>query len=467
MSARLLAFRTLVTHDETGRFTQDLLDAEWKRYEVPAADRRLISELVFGTVRRRSTLDALVDAHLTRAPHEVEDDLRTLLRLGAYQLALTSGVPDHAAVHETVEVCRMVDMPRWVGLANGVLRAIGRTVTGDAADGPAADAVPLPGGDFRRLARPIFPDPAADPAGYFARGYGFPRWLADRWAARFTPAELFAVGTHLNRTPRLTLRVNPLRTTREAFLAALAGAGIGAEAGTHPQAVRLGESARVTELPGFAAGHFTVQDETAMLAAGLLDPPATGDVLDLCAAPGTKSTHLAELVSLKRRDAGEQKAPAPTVYAADASADRLERVYENAERLGFEGPAGVRIEPVAVHPSGEDIPAGPFAAVLVDAPCSNTGVLGKRPEARWRVKPHDIDELTAVQRNLLSAALDRTAVGGRVVYSTCSVEPEENGAVVAAALSGRTGWRFETSTLDLPGKPADGGFRALMVRADG
>ena len=344
-------------------------------------------------------------------------------------------------------------------MTNGVLRAVARTVTDEAADGPAADAVPLPGGDFRKLARPLFPDPHADPAGYFAQAYGFPRWLADRWAARFDPATLFAVGTHLNRSPRPTLRVNPLRATREGLLADLAAADIGAEPGGHPQAVRLGESARVTGLPGFAEGRFTVQDETAMHAASLLDPPAAGNILDLCAAPGTKSTHLAELSALKR-DAGDAAGGGPaTIVAADVSADRLERVRENAERLGFPN-----IAPVAVDADGDEIPPGPFAAALVDAPCSNTGVLGKRPEARRRVKPEDVVELAAVQRTLLSAALDRAAPGGRVVYSTCSIEPEENEGVVAAVLAGRTGWRFETSTLDLPGRPADGGFRALLVR---
>ncbi|MFH5806869.1 transcription antitermination factor NusB [Alienimonas sp. DA493] len=460
-SPRALAHEALLEQATTQTFAQDLLERRWAEYDVPAADRRLISDLVFGTVRRRATLDAVLKAHLNRPLTDLEPGLRTLLRLGAYQLLLTGGIPPHAAVHETVAVAEIVGAPRWKGLTNGVLRNLARSVypTNDEpipAPGPAADAVPLPvgptdGNRWRKVGRRVFPDPADDPTGYFAAAFAFPRWLARRWAERLEPAELWALGFHFNRPPLATLRVNPLRGDRESLLAALAEAGVTASAGETPQSVRLAEGANVVALPGFAEGRSSVQDETAQRAAALLAPRAGERVLDLCAAPGTKSTHLAELSG----DAAE-------ILAADVSSNRLERVTANAERLGL---SSIRVQATAADAS--DLDAGPFDSALVDVPCSNTGVLGKRPEARWRVKASDLPLFAESQTRLLTAALARVKPGGRCVYSTCSVEPEENAGVVAAVLADPrfADWRIVRSVVHWPGRPGDGGFQALLVRA--
>ena len=443
-SPRALAHEVLLEQAETHTFAQDLLDRRWAAYEVPANDRRLISDLVFGTVRRRATLDAILAAHLNRPLADLEPGLRTLLRLGAYQLALTGGIPPHAAVHETVAVAELVGSPRWTGLTNGVLRSVARALypANDepvAAPGPAADAVPLPGAPssertWRKVGSAVFPDPAGDPAGYFAAAFAFPRWLSRRWAARHEPADLWALGFHFDRPPVPTLRVNGLKTDRPAVLAALGAAGIDAKPGAAPRAVALAESSPVTALPGFAEGHFSVQDETAQRAAALLDPRPGERVLDLCAAPGTKTTHLAEL-----------SGDAAHIFAADVSSARLEKVTANARRLGL---SSIRVRATAADahdlpglPDGatEDRGAwegGPFDAALVDVPCSNTGVLGKRPEARWRIKAGDLPLFAESQARLLAAALLRVRPGGRCVYSTCSVEPEENAGVVSVRAGG-------------------------------
>ena len=472
-SPRALAHEVLLKQAQTRAYAQDLLEGRWAAYDVPPADRRLISELVFGTVRRRATVDAVLNAHLNRPLAELEPGLRTLLRLGAYQLTLSGGIPPHAAVHETVAVAGLAGATRWTGLTNGVLRNVARSVYGDGdaatpADGPAVDAVPLPGGGWRRLGTRCFADPGYDRWRYFAAAFSFPRWIARRWTARyapdgFDPADLWAIGFHCDEPPVPTLRANPLKTDRPALLAALAAAGVDATAGDPPQAVRLAGGADVTALPGFGGGHFGVQDETAQRAAILLAPRAGERVLDLCAAPGMKSTHLAEL-----------SGDAAFVFAADVSSARLERVSGNAARLGL---SGIRVRAIAADASDlpglpgeaggkQDWDGGPFDAALVDVPCSNTGVLGKRPEARWRVKASDLPALAAAQRDLLAAALRRVRPGGRCVYSTCSVEPEENAAVVAAVLTDPAfaDWRVARSALHRPGRPADGGFQALLVR---
>lgn len=447
ISARELAYGVLKDWKPKGTFAGERLETLFRKRDVSPQDRRLATELVFGVIRRQATLDALLRPHVSRPRQNVEPDLWALLRLGAYQLTFLAGMADHAAVNETVELAKRTN-PRWGGFVNAVLRKVAGSLTDDVLSLPTADGVPLADGRYRLLAQKVFPDPENDPAGYFAEGFSFPPWLARRWGERFDADELFALGKHFDAPPALTVRVNRLKTTREAALEELKSAGIKAKPGAHPDSIRLKESSRVEELPGFADGRITVQDETAMHAATLLDPQPGQRVLDLCAAPGTKSSHLAEIMG----DSGE-------VIAADASRERLKRVGETLVRLGLGS-----VRTVAIGEDGSGLPDGEFDAVLLDVPCSNTGVLGKRPEARWRVTPNDLRELPPRQVRLLSLALDRVRRGGRVVYSTCSIEPEENEGVVQAALAGREGFTVINSLLHHPGEPSDGGFQAVIVK---
>ena len=180
----------------------------------------------------------------------------------------------------------------------------------------------------------------------------------------------------------------------------------------------------------------------------LLDPQEGEAVLDFCAAPGGKSGHIAELMAGTGR-----------VLACDVSEHRLSRVNSNVERLEL-----TNVETRLIERDGSRDPTGPFDAALVDAPCSNTGVLAKRPEARWRVKPSDMEELPELQRQLIGRAAKTVRPGGRLVYSTCSIEPEENEAVVAVFLRETPGWRLIEETLTLPQSDRDGGYRALLFR---
>jgi 16S rRNA (cytosine967-C5)-methyltransferase len=293
----------------------------------------------------------------------------------------------------------------------------------------------------------VLPDPRADPLQYLALGFALPEWLARRWSGCFVADECRRLGFWFAGPAPLTLRVNPLRTTRDALLAALAEKGVAAEAGQHPQAVRLREAAPVRSLPGYDAGLFVVQDEAAMRVASALAPQPGWRVLDLCAAPGGKATHLAEL----QGDAGE-------VVACDPDEGRLRTVADLAARLGLKS---VRTARARAAP-GEGVPPGPFDAVLVDVPCSNTGVLGRRPEARWRLRPSDLDHLADLQRRLLVVAVERARPGGVVVYATCSVEPEENAALVRRFVAERGGLTLEAEEEAAPGRPADGGYWARL-----
>ncbi|MDA0586544.1 MAG: hypothetical protein O2820_11380 [Planctomycetota bacterium] len=554
-SARQIAFRVLDDHGQSGQFIGSLLDAVlWSAQLSRPSERRLATELANGVVRRQLTLDAILKKFVDRPQDQVEPRLWTLLRLGAYQLVLASGIKVHAAVAETVELARWSGEERWTGFLNGVLRSILRSVEAAAESGEtggivtrySTKSVPLdpepadensPGelGEqrYRLLDKEVFPG-LHDIPRFVSAAFGLPLWLVIRWDRRFDRNRLFRLASSFNFRPPMTLRVNSLRTSREDLLALLrdsaaeeseeelevadvevdsetAEAGEGdlapeadsevtseevvdpqSEAETEvpaeedaetqdaetkdaetkdaavdetpgkPIAVRkatFGEGSlpgtiwcrgagNPVTLPGFAEGLFVVQDETAMSAAALLNPQPGQRVLDLCAAPGTKSTHLAELM----KNEG-------SVLAVDSDAVRLERVPENAERLGIS-----IIETATVRDDLSDLPAGPFDAILVDVLCSNTGVLGKRPEVRSRLKRGDVEELAELQLKLLTAAASRLAPGGRLVYSTCSIEPEENSGVISRFLQDAVGIRLEETREFFPGEPSDGGFQTLLIR---
>jgi 16S rRNA (cytosine967-C5)-methyltransferase len=447
MNPRLLALQVLRENRTNHAFAGDLLDEHLARAALSPADRRLATTLVYGVLRRRGTLDALVRPFVRRPLENVEDWLMDALRLGAYQLVLLTHVPPHAALHETVELAARQGRPAAKGFLNGVLRRVAELVPGEPqfTDAPAADAVPLDGGRYRRLAAPVLPDPAADPAGHLIAAFAWPAWLADRWLARYGFDECVRLGMWFAGPAPLWLRANRLKGGRDSLLASLSAAGVAAEPGEHPQSVKLTSPASVRELPGYAEGLFAVQDHSSMRVASALAPEPGMRVLDLCAAPGGKSTHLAELMDDRGR-----------VVACDPDANRLRTVSELARRLGL-----TAVETRTIDPAGPP-PEGPFDAALADVPCSNTGVLGRRPEVRWRLSPGELPHLVALQTRLLRAAVSRVRPGGVVVYSTCSVEPEENGGVVRAVLAGRGDLRLEAEEASAPGRPADGGYWARL-----
>jgi 16S rRNA (cytosine967-C5)-methyltransferase len=446
-NARSLALQVLLDCRRHDAFVQEILDQRLGESPLPPADRRLATQLAYGVLRRRGTLHALLRPFVRRQPNQVEPWLWDALGLGAYQLALLTHVPPHAALNETVELATLYGRPGAKGFLNGVLRKLATVVTDEHTESPAADALPLEQGRFRRLARGVLPDPAAHPVEYLSAAFALPGWLALRWHERYGAEECRRLGFWFAGPAPLTLRCNPLRCSRDELLRKLAEAQVAAELGTHPQAVRLREAAPIRELPGCEAGWFCVQDESAMQVSLALAPEPGESVLDLCAAPGGKATHLAELMGDRGR-----------VTACDADDRRLATVRELARRRGL-----ASVETVAVSEE-QPPPAGPFDRVLVDVPCSNTGVLGRRPEARWRLKPEDLRQLVSLQTRLLRSGIERVRPGGVVVYSTCSIEPEENRQVVEVVLKEAAGLRLEAEAEAVPGRPADGGYWARLRR---
>jgi 16S rRNA (cytosine967-C5)-methyltransferase len=424
INPREIVFELLCEWDSGRGAADDLLHAALQRSALPPRDRALVTELFYGCLRQRAALDWLIAQKANRPP---KPDIAALARLGLYQLFFLDRIPAHAAVNSTVELAKRGSSSRLAGFLNGLLRNAQR-------DRPA-------------LASALARQPLAVRCSH-------PDWLVERWLARYGESGTRSLLDWNNRPPKLFARVNTLRATPEALLAKWREAGVEAEpANTTPGSmpmieVRAAESAE--RLPGFAEGWFYIQDPSTTLAATLLDAQPGERVLDACAAPGGKTTCLAQMM----QDRGE-------IVAEDSSAERLKQVVANCARLG--------IVCVSVRPAGKaDTRETWFDRALVDVPCSNTGVLRRRADARWRLRPGDLQRLPAEQLKLLQAVAARVKRGGTLVYSTCSLEPEENQHVVEAFVKANPGFaedrRIETFP---PRDETDGAFAVKLVRAAG
>ena len=403
-SARAIALSLLVESDKSEEGVDVLLDRALARCSFDSRDRALTVELTYGVLRRLATIDwrlqPVVDKPLLRLPVAVQ----MVLRLGAYQLLFLDRIPQSAAVNESVNLTRAFASTvgrDWSGLVNAVLRSL--------------------------LRHPLEPWPSMDQdsAQALAVKYSVPIWLSRRWVERLGPVAAEAACEGVSVAPPMTLRVNQLVTTRAALLKKFAQAGITARPTiVSPFGIVLEDGGPVPLLPGFQEGAFYVEDEAAQLVPLLLDPQPGEIVLDACAAPGGKSTHLAELMQNKG-----------TIYAVDRSGARLDLVRTNCRRLGVQNVvpiAGDIREPREWVPSVKKTAVGqpPVDRILVDAPCSGIGVLRRHPEAKWRKDEHAFPRHQALQSQILEAVAPCLRPGGVLVYSTCSTEPEENEDVI-------------------------------------
>lgn len=447
-NGRMLAWYAIQQFDQTGKFLSDVLNDVDRRHDLSPQERAQAVDLSAGVVRHRRSLDTLIEPLVTRPRGNVETELWTLLQMGAWQLVFAR-TPDHAAVDSIVELARTAGQDRWCGFVNGILRSVSRLLTEETTDLPSASALPIRAGQYRVLTENVFPEPAEDTVEFTGRAWSLPRAIARRWSSRMSPFELQRACFYSNEPPSTVLRINRLKATVGQVVSALEERGLTTSPGVNDWSLRVsGGGGGLRQWPGFDEGWWSVQDESAMGAAELLAPQPGERILDLCAAPGGKSAHLAEL-----------SGDAATIIACDVSEVRLRRVTQNSERLGL-----ASVEPVLIERDGSDLPAGPFDAVLVDVPCSNTGVLSRRPEARWRFREADLEELVQLQTRLLLNAFDLVRPGGRIIYSTCSIEPEETTNLIASVTSAIAALNCVQQTLQLPGDPVDGAFRAHLQR---
>lgn len=399
--ARGVALRVLERVEADGAYADLALRAALAQSGLDARDRAFATELAYGTLRWRGHLDFLLARVLDRPLDRIEDRVRAVLRLGAYQLVFCDRVPDAAAVSESVRIACDSGLRRAAGLINASLRRLARERTA--------------------LAAPAL---AEDPVGHLVHGLSFPRWIAERWVAQFGAEEAAALASASNAAPPRTLRANRARGSRDALLAELRTRfPDAAPCRFAPDGISLGRRGDPIADLAFREGRMTVQDEASQLVVELLDPQPGERVLDACAAPGAKATAIAERVGARGR-----------VVALDRHPRRLALVARDAERLGLETIATFVVDASVATLPGLDEDA-PFDRILVDAPCSGLGSLRRNPDARWRVRPEAIEALAAEQRSILAAVVSRLRRGGTLVYSTCTLTLEENESVASWLLA--------------------------------
>ena len=425
---REIAVRVLRQHSNGAGWLEDVFDDVAGRSSLAPVDRALAQEIAFGVVRWQVALDWLI-ARKT-AGRTQKSLLQILLRVGLYQLFWLDRVPDHAAVHETVQLARELGFGPQSGFVNAVLRGCLR--------------------ERQVIERELEALKTQEPH----LGWSHPRWLCDRWEARWGSDKLRALLEWNNSPPTVFIRVNTLKATPEKLAVQFETEGVlftprPFEWAPEGLVFELRSHPPLAELKSFREGAFYVQDPSTLLAVRELDPQPGESVLDLCAAPGGKTTYIAQQMQNRGM-----------IIAQDADPRRLGLVRENCERLGV-----TCVSTSAPVPPEGAAPSTQYDRILVDAPCSNTGVMRRRVDLRRRVQFAEIERLRAVQLDLLRSTAPMLKPGGTLVYSTCSLEPEENRAVASEFLGEHAGLRLEAEHELIPFEhKVDGAYVARISK---
>ncbi len=398
--AREIAYNVLCRGDSGRSFAVDLLqDSQVASLREP--DKRLVMELVMGVLRWRGELDFQIQQLSGKAMKYFDPEIKTILRMGIYQICFLEKIPNSAAVNESVELVKAARKRSAAGLVNAVLR---KCQPSTRHPGKGESGVELTERAFRAL----------------------PDWLRERWERNFGDDAIRSLATASVSVPPTTLRV--IDAKREEVQEELCREGIKARPGLFSAQALIVESGNVQASAALREGRVAIQDEASQLVAVLLSPKPGERVLDLCAAPGIKTVQLAAAMGSGH------------LIACDLSAKRLWTMTRLARGSI---PAGVNLDLVRLD-AAQQLPFGEFDRILLDAPCSGTGTLARNPEIKWRLQPRDLIRLAAIQTGMLKNALQILVPGGRFVYATCSLEPEENERVVDPVLESTPGFRLRT-----------------------
>ncbi len=418
-NSRSLAFQALKNVYQKKAYTDvalnRVLKSVDKSVELSQTERSFACELVYGIVRRRRTLDALIDLLGKKKAAQQPPDLRIILHLGLYQLRYLDRIPASAAVNTSVELAKENGIAKLSGVVNGLLRGYIRI---------SENQDPLQ----------LLESNNNNAIAKLGIKHSFPDWIVETWLEQLPLEEVDQLLAWFNRSPKVDLRVNILKTSVEEVSLAFKAAGISFEPIPHlPQGLRLENPGAITELPGYQAGWWVVQDSSAQLVTHILAPQPGETIIDACAAPGGKTTHIAELMG----DRG-------IIIACDRAVKRLNKVRENAARLQL---SSIQIE------GGDSRNKSEFAdiadRVLLDAPCSGLGTLHKRPDIRWRQTPQAMEELVKLQSELLQQAATWVKPKGILVYATCTLNILENEKVIQSFLENNLNWSIQSPPNDI------------------
>ena len=410
---RGLAADILNRIEDKNAFAEPLLDACLSGERLPVSqDRGFITELVYGTLRMQGHLDWIIGQFHRSKSTPLETGVRNILRTAIYQIIYMDRVPAFAAVNEAVNLARK-DHPARASLVNAMLRNFLRR----------RDCLP-------------YPDPAKEPALYISIFHSHPLWLVKRWISEFGSEETRALCEANNRTPPLTVRVNTLKAARQALIASLHREGTEATPTPFsPDGLTVEKfGAPLKSLHVFQNGLIRIQDEASQLISRLAAPRPGEDVLDLCSGSGGKTTHLAAIMENRGR-----------ILAVDKSPAKLDSLKDAAIRLGLTIIEGLAAD--AANLPDKNL-YNRFDLVLADVPCTGLGTLRRNPEIKWRIRSEDVRQAADLQGKILKNAASCLKIGGRLVYSTCSVMPEENENVIAAFLAGHSNFTTTALTSD-------------------
>ena len=420
------------------------------------------TDLVFGAIRNRAVIDKVIAEFSGRPVKRIQPELLNIIRIASFELIYCPQTPEYSVVNEAVNMAKALTSKRKTGFVNAVLRQIARHIQNRQIPLSQADSkktLPQTLSTGCQFDKEILADPQTSPAEYFSAAFSLPEWLVADWLNEFSEEQVRQICFASNRRPSIYIRPNALKTTTVEIVEKLQKADIdcvivpldaprvSSIGHRESKMIRLKSPKAVTELPGFKEGLFTVQDITASLPVRFLNPKPEWKTLDLCAAPGTKTSQLAELTG-----------DSANIIATDIDPKRLKSVKENTNRLGI---TSVNILPY------EQILNSQFDSVLLDVPCSNTGVLAKRIEARYRINPKAVNELAKTQAGLLAAAAKMLKPTGRICYSTCSIQKCENSRLVKDFLQKNPDFKLQSELLTLPSAEdfdRDGGYVAIITR---
>ena len=393
----------------------DLLSDSFKRYRhLTSLDRAFLTELTYGVLRWRGRLDWVI-RQFSKTPFEkIESEIVNILRLGLYQILFLTRTPTSAAVNESVELAKKFRGKGGAGFVNAILRSL-----------------------LRQGREVAYPDFNQDPALHISVVHSHPLWLVKRWMNEMGVEETVKVCASNNQIPPLTLRTNTLRTNREDLIRKLQEKGLKPFSTLFSEdGIRLETPPPTSELPFVREGFFLIQDEASQLITSILDPRPGEKILDVCAAPGTKTTHIAQ----RMKNEGE-------IVAIDLSYEKLSRVEENCQRLGVKiaKPRRGDATQATLFPRGTE-----FDRVLADVPCSGFGTLQKNPDLKWKRGEGDVRRLSALQSSILKNLSGYVKTGGILVYSTCTVFPEENEEIIERFLMAHPEFQLESPDQVLP-----------------
>lgn len=417
-------------------------------------EKQRATDLVFGTIRNQAAIDMVIAQFADCPTSRIPSRLVNIIRVGVYELVYAAATAEYAIVNEAVVNARKVAGKKQVGFVNAVLRQISRHIK-------KRQILPATAEPKRTLPQTsttgcefdcdILPGPEDRPSDYLSGAFSLPKWLVTEWLIDFGFEKTRQICFASNRKAGIYLRPNMLKTSTEQLSEKLRQKDIDFEIVPGSSMIRVKGPAAVTELPGFAEGLFSIQDLTATETITILRPQSTWIILDFCASPGGKTTQLAEITGDKAK-----------IIATDINSERLERIRENITRLGIKSVSVVEYEDVKKIAAK----TGAFDCVLVDVPCSNTGVLSRRPEVRLRINKKTIAKLAKTQLKLIETAAQMLKPKGKICYSTCSIQRTENSELVKVFLQNNPDFKLESENLILPlaeGFDHDGGYAAILA----